>query len=677
MVPAPISLAWAPGERLLASAGAQPSCNLEALPALPRPFLNMFFTGHLIFTDRATSPQVKSQRYRSIMLTCRDDIEQDAENNDQQAKQMIAALTDAHAVWHFIEAVFLTDHSLDDRHTSEFLTEWYMVNYSNTMDAINKTSYRLQAERPRDDDDELWDCLLKLAIVGKITQIRQMLFIGKQEDEEFGEDFPFASSDEKDGVSAAPVGPAHIVKQVYGLLERAPAHNISARSDGSWEEWQSSCAMWAEAEELEKHRGARKLLGLLSGDTQKIAEACMNWEEMLVACSLYGQYGATMGGNLRGGRTLVSNSCASASTVYKAPNEVAGGALLEAALGYINRAFVCMQANLPSSWFSAHLCDLVIKAGQMEDKPAATWDTDDRSMGMREFYLKAYARELERYRGCWRIAVDYYLDCPSHGTSLLIDLLSRVPFEGPSDPTVEKVLLICTKKRLQMTARNICERLGAECLNQHNLGGAMSWFARAGLYKRAQGVAELALTKAEAEGANSPAARSLECVVHALASVGDEKMLEMFDYIRVYCEMQKSLVSISSPQASSSTEPVAQHAAMLISSARRLVGGGGLPRRYWVIVAYEVARVIELYPELVPLFSRVAVSELLGALQLASGPHRSQELVAGLHRRLAFDAILSGPENQHESSTPEEAETAMQHCRSVFIRTAAKRINAE
>lgn len=678
MAPVPLSLAWAPGERLLASAGEQPSCNLEALPSLPNAFLRMFFTGHQIFCDKTISIQEKSARYRSIIITCQQDLEElHGQGADiEKSKEWISSLKQANMVWHFFESVYLTDPAMDDRHTSVFLTEWYRLSCYDITNEKELPYQLMQAGQPREDDEKLWDVLIKLAIVGRLGEMEQMLHIIKQEQEEMV-DMNSLDDTTDNAISTPQPPPMSVMQTVHSIIQSAPPDNISSRSDGTWEEWQSHCGLWVQADELKAHPHARRLVGLLSGDMEGIREACTSWEEMLVSCCLYGQYGMASGGNLRGGHTLVWNSSASASEAFPVPENVARGALVEASTGAIGKAIVSLEAGLPTSWFSAHLCDLLVTAGYLKGNTGAKVERAKRATDLREFYLKEFAREVERSRGCWRIAVDYYTACPLHGTSMLIDFLSRMPFEGSSDPTVEKVLLICTKMKLQRTGRNICEKLGAHCLNQENLGGAMSWFARAGLYKRAQNVAELALSRAETEGADSQAARSLECVVFALTSAGDEKMMETFYYLRVYCEMQQALVKISSLFSDGSTEKLPKYISDLVSSAWRLVSGGGLPRRHWVIVAFEVARVIELHPNVVPLLSRVAISDLLSALQLASGPHCSEELALGIRRRLAFEASLAREANRDDASLSRECEAAMQHCRSVFIRTAATRITAE
>lgn len=655
----------------MASAGAAPNCTVQASPVLPQAFLRMFFAGHQTFLDHSLPALEKSTTYRAHMKECR--LELSSKGQPEELEYAIS-IANALKVWHFIEAVYLTEHTADDIHTSQFLTDWYIANCTSYADREETLLYPLGGEQPSDDDEEFWDHLLKLAIAGKFDVMLELLSTGKLEDEELKGEWYL---DDKETVmqmtEAGKVDPAPMVTAVSRIMHAAKPNNISTRSDGSWEEWQNNCALWAESPDTDGHSGARRLLGLFSGDIEKITDACSSWEEMLVACALYGKFGYATGGNMRGGLALVSNACAFASAGFTAPDGVAGGSLLEAALGNVTDALVRMEASLPTSWFSAHLCDTLIKAGQMQNKEEVNPDPKKRPFRAREFYLTEFARGLERYRGCWRLAADYYLSCPSHGTSHLIDLLLRVPLEGSSDPTTEKVLLICKKCKLKRTAQHICEKLGADCLNQRNLGGAMSWFARASLLKRAGGVAELALVRAEREGSASQAARSLECVVTSMTNMGELKMRETLDYIRVYSEMQTALHMISSADDGNAFKSLQAHISDFVSLARRLVGGGGLPRKYWIVVVVEAAQVLEQYPEHQRLFSRTAINDLLGALQLASSPYRSQEMIAGLRGRLAHEATCSqtGSADVVELSTVEDAERVLLHCRSILVRSLA------
>eukprot|EP00177_Eucheuma_denticulatum_P005972 GFKZ01010889.1.p1 GENE.GFKZ01010889.1~~GFKZ01010889.1.p1 ORF type:complete len:687 (-),score=81.82 GFKZ01010889.1:672-2732(-) len=686
MTPAAVSLCWAPGERLLGSAGAAPSDNIEAIQSLPRPFLNLFFAGHSIFTNNELTIIEKSQRYRAIIIDCRRMLSSTATTITGSLEEQLNALSKAHAVWHFIEALYLTNDAIDDHHISAYLAEWFLLNYKDKSAKAETIAQKLKSEGPHDDDNELWGFLIKLAIVGDLNGVEQFLSVGIKE-EDIEEKWPFgAPGVEHKMASDEPFGTTPIVTTIRRLMESAPGHTISTRGNGSWDEWKATCGLWADAKELENHEGAKRLLGLFSGKLGKIEQVCSTWEEMLVACSFYAQFSNVTGGNMRGGIGHVSNCCAAATAAFRAPEDVAGGALVESALGNVSNAVVRVAAGMPTSWFPAHLCDLLMSAGLLEDIPAIGWGSSNRPMGMREFYMKEFARGLERYPGLWRVAVDYYAACPAHGTSLLIDLLPRVPFEGPSDPKVEKVLFICAKRNLPRTASNVCEKIGADCLSQGNLGGAMSWFARGGIFTRAVGAAETALINAEKEGANSEAARALECVVRAVTNIGDERMRQMFEYMRDYCKLQRALADVAEARKICQVRhhrrekptSIEEIGVDLVSAACRLVGGGGLPRRFWVVVAYEVAQVIALHPTVSKVNPKISISELLSALQLASGPHRSHDMIEGLQARLAYEKNSSGQAAPNaEPSRLREAEEALNHCRSVLIRALAEKINAE
>lgn len=397
---------------------------------------------------------------------------------------------------------------------------------------------------------------------------------------------------------------------------------------------------------------------------------------MFVASVIY-LVDESAGGNIRGGFGLLSAACAEASARFPVPDD-AGGALVEAAMGNVKEAIVRLEACMSSTFFAAHMCDLLILMGKMADIPATEIGCEDSDIGMSEFYLREYARELELYPGCWRLAADYYMSCDTQATSLLVSFLKRVQYQGVGDPVAEKVLLLCEEKRLEKTARKIREKLGNECAELNNLGGAMAWYAGAGLQKRAQGIADEALRGAEREGVDSEGARRLSYVVSAVNNYAEETMRQVFDYMKVYHDMQEALSSMFALKEEDSPEQFDRFATDFIDSARSLVGSGGLPRRYWCVVVYDAANVLQLIPVVANHFSRTAILDLLGAMQLASGPHSSGELLEGLRARIAYDARAgeNAMTDQDALSTVEVAQGVLTHCRTVFVRASATRINA-
>lgn len=670
------------------SNGGSPRQSMEVAASLPDPILTMFFAGHMIFTETSNTILEKSQRYRAVLLTCRDAIKDGPDIAHKENEDLLKDLSSAHLVWHFMEALFLIDHANSEKHISSYLVEWYSLNYPHVAEEVDKILDTCTSQPPRDDDDGFWNSLLKLAIIGDIERVHDLLTLGTKE-ESVEDKYPYGVPGTEHHVEAeAPRGLNPIITTVRQLLDRAPRHTISTRADGSWVKWQNTCAVWSTARELEGHEGAERLLNVFAGDTDKIAKVCSSWEEMFIACSFYANFGQVrIGGDFRGGASLIANCCAVATSTFRGPEKIAGGALMEAAIGNIGDALVRIEATLPTSWFAAHLCDLLVRQNVMRDSPASEWGLGDNSMGTREFYMKEFAQGLQQYPGFWRVAVDYYNACPTQGKKLVVELLSNTPFDGPSDPKVEKVLHICTKRKLRRTESSICETVGVNCLEHNNLGGAMSWFARGRVFKRAKAVAIQALIRAEREGANSEAARALECVVLAVNNIGDEKMLEMFAYMRDYCKLQQGLVQIAARRhdresgqvSGESIRFIQDWGSEIISCGQRLVGGGGLPRRFWLVVVYEIARLLELSPEISSSFSRTIIGEFVNAMQLASGPHRSSDLISGLRRRLAFEGAMVTEEGIGKGGLCgiEEVESALNHCRSVLLYTAAERITAE
>lgn len=63
-------------------------------------------------------------------------------------------------------------------------------------------------------------------------------------------------------------------------------------------------------------------------------------------------------------------------------------------------------------------------------------------------YLKELASWLERYRGYWRMAVDYLCACLTHQILTLIDMQGRVPLETPLIKTIGNFCMCAVNKDL-------------------------------------------------------------------------------------------------------------------------------------------------------------------------------------------------------------------------------------
>lgn len=672
MAPAQLSLSWAPGERLLASAGDAPTCDVDVLPPLPPPYLTLFYQGHLQFIARGRAVLDRSRAYRAAFLECQQALDAGAAEDDNGSTR------DAHVVWSFVEAVYLDVSG--ERHLSARLADWYFANFSTLFNDADAAA-RPGAADIGIEDDEVWALAARLAAVGARDQALELLLRRLKSDNDIDTDWAEAAGAAALGRKPNSSVSCDAMAVAEAVLQHCPGESIAARTDGRWQAWQTRCREWADSEEMEHHAPVRRLLGLLSGSTPDIAAVCEDWLQMLVASAIYSRDLPGPSSLRSAAENAVAQACSDATNVYAPLESVAGGALTEAALGNVANTIVCMGASLQTTWFAAHLCDLLVQAGRIPATGPPGWAPEEQFVGgMREYYIQEFARGLERYRGMWRIAADYYAECPTHGDQLLVDMLGRIPFEGSGDPTAEKALLLCSKKGLRSTSRDICERLGADCLHKQNFGGAMSWFARGGLTDRAHSAAEEALRNAEEKGSGSRAARALECVVCAISLAGNGALRESLDYMRVYSELQRAIAELRKTDGSegSLSEDVGS---AIVESARRLVGGGGLPRKFWAVVAREVAMCLEDYSPVVTFFSSADLHELLGALQLVSGPCRSPELVAGLRGQLANEkhghsgtGAMTGTDR---AATVEEADQALQDARRTYVSVLAKKIYSE
>lgn len=678
MTPAPVSLSWAPGVRLVTSTGECPEGAVDILPTLPPPFLQMFFSAHHRFTDRTTTIAQDSTEYQAMMQTCFNSLHEfklQDELNSHQYDALIDDVQHAINVWSFIHAVYIMSTADRNAHISRYLSDWYRDNYPPATSLQNSPA--LTQSPSFDRDQQFWTDITNLILRGDFNRCRQSLA-------QLIRDRQLEQDRWRETTAAIHLGQYTQVPEnvspfilIESILEGAPDHNLASRADNSWATWQDACDHWVEFKAIEDCLPAQAMLRVLAGEPAAIAEFCTSWEQMLATMTLYLRDDMLSGGNLQGGLAVLKEACAHASMHFKPPSHIAGGALLEAALGNLKDAVVRVHATLPSSWFSAHLCDLLVRGDFLQDATEAACQEDDRPIGMREFYLKQFASSLERYRGCWRLAVDYFSACPTHGTGMIMDMFARMPLHGCGDPIIEKMLWVCKRKKLRKTADNICERVGVICLHHDNLGGAMAWFARGRLTKRCCAVADLGIMRAERGGPLSAGARTLECVAVALGAFGTEGLLQKLDFVNTYYEMQEARAKLKSAKENDDALDMEMCTRQFVSCVRSLVDIGGIERRFWCVIAYEAALLFEMYPDVVADVSRRALLDVVGALELTTGPFRSVQLLDGLRRRVAADGASAGEvvKVDVKPCSVDKVESVLDHCRKVLVQCLARKIN--
>lgn len=669
-----VSLAWAPGERLLAGYGSSSHCAVDVLPTLPQPFLKMFFSAHSRFVDRTISITSLSTEYLNLIEICAEELEElqlDLKEEKDKYRTLINDLRHAINVWSLIDAIFISSIADQNSHLSHFLFGWFKLNYPDQMASSNT------AQVISDPDETLWIQVTKSLMHGDIAECQQRLsdIIRKRQiNQEHWQQITASIHLGQPVHVPEDISPFVLVK---AILEAAPEHNLSTRADNSWSTWQDICARWAEFPLFDKCLHGRRLLKVISGDIESIGNACGSWEEMFVACAFLLREESVSGGHLQGDTAALAEACGMAAFKFDVPTSVAGGALVEVALGNLHAAIVRLHETMPSSWFAAHLSDLLVRGGKLNDSETNGDKGDNGSdvvnISIREVYIKEFAASLERYRSCWRIAVDYLSSCPTHGTGMMIDMLGRIPLDGVADRTIEKALRVCMKRNMRRTAVRICERVAVRCLQAGSLGCAVAWFARMHLRDRCTEVTRLAVERAEQGGPLSEGARQLEAVASAIDACNDNDIRHRLDYAKTYYTLQEMQPKIKAACEAEDFDDAAEHAQLFADSARLLVAPSGAERSFWVVIAYEVAKVLDLYPAVRPQFSRKALVEILNALELAAGPYCAPDLIKGLRWRIANDSFNNSSEPK--SCSMDRACAELDHCRMVFMECLAKRIN--
>lgn len=638
-----VGLAWTPGERLITAPGEEPSCEVASWD-FPAPFHKLFFQGHLHFMDRAPALD-RSRAFRAVLLECLDDIK---DLDSPHSRDLRDALT----VWSFVEAVYLVDPAHDSSHVSSRLADWYALNF----DELHAQAY--EALRNEDDpanaeeENSFWVLVTRLAAVGSRALARRVVSsrIGRSG---FDRDWAEAAGAAALGLNddegeASGHSPLAIAEALLGECPISPDSSFAARTDASWVRWQDTCGAWADEQMEGQEMKLKLLLKVMAGSVPHIAKVCTTWEEMLVATATYARR-VLSDSRYDHSVVEVENACAEATAVYEPPHQIAGGALVEAALGQPAEAIVRLGASLNTTWYAAHLCDLMMQAKQLKPDAAGKWMPAPGNVGLLEYLILEFTNKLERNRGMWRIAADYYNECPRRGQQCLTEMLGRVMTDGAVDPVIEKVIAFCESNKLPGVAKDLCARVGAECAETKNFGGAVYWYSRAKLLDRVVEVAHNAIAAAEFGGPGSMAARVLAHVVSAAAvATASDSTQERIAYASVYVQFQENVASAFELGALDEVDVAGMRHMEVVERAGhlalRLVCGGGLPRRFWAVVVYDVCRLLKEFPACAAAVTTDSLYELLAALEIVSSPSGVSDTIHGLARRLENDENVIGSE---------------------------------
>jgi Nup85 Nucleoporin len=637
-----------PGERLVTAFGNEPSCEVASWSP-PAPFLKLFFQGHLHFMARTPALE-RSRDFRAAILDCLSDLPTDSPHAPN--------LRDAHTVWSFMEAVYLVDPAFDSTHVSTRLADWYSLNYPQLHEDSRAILSSDVEPAGNAEEDIFWSTVTRLAAVGS-RALASRIVSARLARSGFDDDWASVAGAAALRVSAGDSVGHSPLAIADAMLAECPADgdaSAAARADGSWAQWQDTCDAWAEEQPSEEEMRLIRLLKVLAGDVEVISRVCTSWVEMVVATTTYARR-VLSDTRYDHGIVEVENACAEASLVFDLPEDLAGGALMDAAVGQPAEAIVRLGASLETTWYAAHLCDLLMQAKQLSPDAASKWMPAPGDVTLHEYLVLGFARTLERNRGTWRIAADYYSQCPRKGRQALADMLLRVPSDGVVDPVIEKVLAFCDCNKLGDVRKQICARVGSEAEHARNYGAATFWFSRGDHLERVSAVVEIAVSDAERAGTGSVAARVLAHVVTVASSEAvSEAIKERVAYARVYADFQTAIAAamgVGEDNGMGDAERRVAAVEQADNCVTQLLCGEGLPRRFWVTVIYDTCVLLEKHPKVAHAVSMEAMYELLSALEVVCGnaPCRNAQLLEGLCNRL----VAGGPAQTEDGKPSGEA----------------------
>jgi hypothetical protein len=215
---------------------------------------------------------------------------------------------------------------------------------------------------------------------------------------------------------------------------------------------------------------------------------------------------------------------------------------------------------------------------------------------------------------------------------------------GALDPVVEKVLAFCDSNDLSDVSRNVCARVGAECSQARNYGGAAYWFSRGNLVNKVQGVVEIAIADAEISGPGSESARLLSHVVSAATvAAASDVVKERIAFAQAYVQFQNEIAALLANNPSSNNMDDGsdkneddRFRAMQRAEQRalRLLCGGGLPKRFWPNIVYEICNVMDQGAVPKGQLATDTLYELLSALEAICSSSQYTDSLNSLSRRL-------------------------------------------
>uniref|UniRef100_A0A7S3EGJ5 Nuclear pore complex protein Nup85 n=1 Tax=Rhodosorus marinus TaxID=101924 RepID=A0A7S3EGJ5_9RHOD len=560
----------------------------------------------------------KSKSYRAVIQECIEALGKE-HNPSAQHQQLLDVVTEGHKILWFCEALYFVDESKDS--ALSLLRDWLRVHDDGVDQAV-------QSYLDGGDDTQFWQVVSRLAAIGRRDDATELVQTRIQ-------------NVDSRAMGAAALGDASSSEPIYvaeAALLDAPPDTAEARLDGQFRVWQEECIATLEALEVKSgddHLGL--LLGVLGGQPSALQKSCRSWEELFVAGYLY----TRLGGDPADRRKRSFEIASAFQPTHKALLALADSNPPEA---------IVVLARPGEYFYSAHLADLRSDSVELLLTNSFSEHQLDLYMvpandqkSLRDYFVSEYALSLETLRGTVQLSADYLLSCGSRGEEILTDILCRMETQSAADPAVEKVFALSKRlspKHSEVVVRKICTRLASNCAAIGNSAGATYWFTRANDAERAVAQAEASLTSAEIGGCHSAGAEALDRTAEAISVCDNAQIQEKLDYLRMYSELQASL--INADEESSAARDAA-------SSASALLGAnGGLPEAHWGVVVYDCASILLPSAEASAEAKLIGIGKdetysLLKALETVSAS-------TGAHR----DSLLEGLRQRNITADPEQ-----------------------
>ncbi|KAH9821798.1 nucleoporin Nup85-like protein [Melampsora americana] len=188
---------------------------------------------------------------------------------------------------------------------------------------------------------------------------------------------------------------------------------------------------------------------ILSGDENRVSEACYDWKEALAAHLLWVYPTCRRDGLGPVIKTVTENWPIDQTSITDR--------LTSSILTGSTKSLIT-EAHSLSSWLSCHLIDLISKIGILDP------EEEGEEMKMRDFYVMEYIDDLSLDQGLWRLMIAY-LDTTSFGINWIRSILRRLVIDDSIDnPSGEEDGNGSMKKATVsvLEFKEVCERFGLE-----------------------------------------------------------------------------------------------------------------------------------------------------------------------------------------------------------------------